>query len=120
MTSGGTKAGPTADGKLVKNPALVEAASARIQALRDADPGNTAKVPVDLVTASGSGLDPDISPAAAHYQAPRIARLRGIPLERVTALIDGVTVERTLGVLGERRVNVVRLNQELDKLAEKR
>ncbi len=99
------------------NPALVKAAQARIDALKAADPGNTAPIPVDLVTASGSGLDPNISVAAALYQAPRVARLRALPLERVQALIAQYTQGRQLGILGEPRVNVLELNLALDQLA---
>ena len=79
--SGGSNQGPL-------NPALTDAVKARVEALRAADPGNTAPVPVDLVTASASGLDPDISPAAAQYQAARVARVRGMPLSQVQSLID--------------------------------
>ena len=86
-----------------------------MEALRAADPGNTAPVPVDLVTASASGLDPDISPAAAQYQAPRVARARGLPLAQVQALIDDNTQKPLLGILGESRVNVLALNLALDK-----
>lgn len=96
------------------NPALVQAAQARIAALRAADPGNSAPIPVDLVTASGSGLDPNISVAAALYQAPRVARLRGLPLSRVQALIAQYTAGRQFGFLGEPRVNVLELNLALD------
>ncbi|GMU47648.1 MAG: potassium-transporting ATPase KdpC subunit [Porticoccaceae bacterium] len=96
------------------NPALVEAAQARIAALRAADPGNAAPVPVDLVTASGSGLDPDISLAAARYQAPRVARVRGLPPAQITALIERHARRPWLGVLGEPRVNVLALNLALD------
>lgn len=85
-----------------------------MEALRAADPGNTAPVPVDLVTASGSGLDPDISPAAARYQAPRVARARPAAGE-VNALIDRQTQQPLWGLLGEPRVNVLALNLALDK-----
>ena len=98
------------------NPALVEAVKGRVDALRAADPGNTAAVPVDLVTASASGLDPHISPAAARYQVARIAKLRGLPAERVQALVDVQTEKPWLGVLGESQVNVLRLNLALDNL----
>lgn len=96
------------------NPALTDAVKARIAALREADPGNTAPVPVDLVTASASGLDPDISVAAAAYQARRVAAARKLPRERVDALISEHTVGKTLGFLGEARVNVLTLNLALD------
>ncbi len=96
------------------NPALVEAVRARIAALRAADPGNRAPVPVDLVTASASGLDPDISLAAAYYQAPRVARARGLELGAVRALIAAHARGRWLGFLGEPRVNVLELNLALD------
>ncbi|MCR5868575.1 MAG: potassium-transporting ATPase subunit KdpC [Aquincola tertiaricarbonis] len=108
--SGGSNLGPL-------NPALREAVQARIAALRAADPGNTQPVPVDLVTASASGLDPHISPAAAGYQAPRVARLRGVPLAQVQALVQAHTQGRVLGFLGEPRVNVLALNLALDELA---
>jgi K+-transporting ATPase ATPase C chain len=107
--SGGSNLGPT-------NPALQKQISDRITALKAADPGNTLPIPVDLVTASGSGLDPDISIAAARYQAPRVARLRGLSLDRVNALIDQYTTGRFLGILGEPRVNVLNLNLALDGL----
>ncbi len=99
------------------NPALLKAAQARIDALRAADPGNTAPIPVDLVTASGSGLDPNISVAAALYQAPRVARLRGLSLAQVQALIARYTQGRQLGFMGEPRVNVLEVNLALDRLA---
>lgn len=96
------------------NPALAEAVKARIEALKAADPGNDNPVPVDLVTASGSGLDPDISLAAAYYQAPRVANARGLPVEQVRALIGQQAARPWLGILGEPRVNVLRLNLALD------
>lgn len=96
------------------NPALAEAVKARIEALKAADPGNDNPVPVDLVTASASGLDPDISLAAAYYQAPRVANARGLPVEQVRALIGQQAARPWLGILGEPRVNVLRLNLALD------
>jgi K+-transporting ATPase ATPase C chain len=96
------------------NPALVAAAQARITALQSADPGNTQPIPVDLVTSSGSGLDPDISVAAAMYQVPRVALARGMPESDVIALVNRFTENRQLGFLGEPRVNVLRLNLALD------
>lgn len=96
------------------NPALVDAVKGRIAALREADPANTAPVPVDLVTASASGLDPEISVAAARYQAGRVAAARKLPRERVDALVSEHTVGQTLGFFGEARVNVLRLNLALD------
>lgn len=104
--SGGSNLGPL-------NPALADAVQARVQALREADPGNTAPVPVDLVTASASGLDPHISPAAARYQAARVARLRGLPEATVQTLIDKNTEAPLWGLLGEPRVNVLALNLAL-------
>jgi potassium-transporting ATPase KdpC subunit len=98
------------------NAALLDAVKARIAALRAADPGNRLPVPVDLVTASGSGLDPEISVAAASYQAARVARTRALAPERVRALIAHHTEGRLLGVLGEPRVNVLELNLALDAL----
>jgi len=105
--SSGSNLGPS-------NPALVEAVQARIAALQAADPGNTQPVPVDLVTASGSGLDPHISVAAALYQAPRVAWARNLDPETVNQLVDENTEGRQLGILGEPRVNVLRLNLALD------
>ncbi len=107
--SGGSNLGPL-------NPALIDAVKSRIDALRAADPGNTAPVPVDLVTASGSGLDPHISVAASEYQAARVARVRGLAPEVVQAAIARHTEGRWLGLLGEPRVNVLELNLDLDRL----
>ncbi|RSZ59412.1 potassium-transporting ATPase subunit KdpC [Massilia atriviolacea] len=96
------------------NPALVDAVKGRVAALRALDPGNTALVPVDLVTASASGLDPEISLAAARYQAGRVASARKLPRERVEAIIKAAAIEPVLGVFGEARVNVLALNLALD------
>jgi K+-transporting ATPase ATPase C chain len=109
LASSGSNLGPM-------NPALIDRVRASLKTLRDADPGNTLPVPVELVTTSGSGLDPEISPAAAHYQAARVARARGVPVERVQALIDSQRKDRVLGYLGEPRVNVLELNLALDHL----
>ncbi|MBC7471469.1 MAG: potassium-transporting ATPase subunit KdpC [Ramlibacter sp.] len=96
------------------NPALTDAVKGRVEALRAAEPGNSAPVPVDLVTASASGLDPHISPAAAQYQIARVARARSLAPDKVKALVDQQTEAPLLGFLGERRVNVLRLNVALD------
>lgn len=98
------------------NPALKDAVKARIDALKAADPTQMAPIPVDLVTASGSGLDPHISPAAARWQAPRIARIRSLSEAEVSKLIDAHTEGRQFGLLGEPRVNVLALNLALDRL----
>ena len=108
-SSSGSNLGPS-------NLALLDEVKARIAALKAADPGNTQPIPVDLVTSSGSGLDPDISVAAALYQLPRVARVRGLNESAVRALVDQYTQGRTLGFLGEPRVNVLQLNLALDAL----
>lgn len=108
--SSGSNQGPS-------NPALTDAAKGRIAALRDADPGNTLPVPADLVTASGSGLDPHISVAAAEYQLARVAKVRNLAAEAVRKLVGEATDGRTFGVLGEPRVNVLQLNLALDRMA---
>lgn len=108
--SGGSNLGPT-------NPALIEAVTARIEALRAVDPGNTTPVPVDLVTASASGLDPHVSRAAADYQIARVARVRGLAETQVRELVDRHTEGAWLGLFGEPRVNVLMLNLALDALA---
>ena len=115
LASGGSNLGPL-------NPALIDGIKTRIDALRAAnalhavDPTNKAPIPVDLVTASGSGLDPDISLAAANYQAPRVARERGLQPEAVLSLVAAHSHGRWLGILGEPRVNVLELNLALDAL----
>ena len=115
MNSTGTNLGMSGAKPGEVNPALHDAVAARVKALRDADPENTALVPVDLVTASASGLDPHISPAAADYQAIRIARARpGLSVEEVRTVIARHTAGRTLGFLGEPRVNVLAVNRALD------
>jgi len=107
--SSGSNLGPS-------NPALTQAVADRIQALRNADPGNALRVPVDLVTASASGLDPHVSPAAAAYQAARVARAQGLREADVLNLVARNVEGRQWGVLGEPRVNVLRLNIALDDL----
>ena len=106
--SSGSNQGP-------RNPALADAVTARIKALRDADPDSRSPVPVDLVTASGSGLDPDISIAAAEYQIHRVAKARGMPEDKLRAQVTEYTTGRTFGILGEPRVNVLNLNLALDR-----
>ena len=107
--SGGSNLGPL-------NPVLKDAVESRVKALRTADPGNTQPVPIDLVTASASGLDPHISPAAADYQIARVARARGLAPEAVRGLVAQHTEARQWGVFGESRVNVLELNLALDAL----
>jgi K+-transporting ATPase ATPase C chain len=107
--SAGSNLGPSSS-------ALREAVRQRVADLRATDPGNLAPIPVDLVTASASGLDPDISVAAARYQVPRIARIRGIPEQALFDLIDRHTAGRAFGFLGEPRVNVLTLNLALDEV----
>jgi K+-transporting ATPase ATPase C chain len=107
--SGGSNQGPL-------NPALVDAVKGRIDALKAADPDNKLPIPADLVTASGSGLDPEISPEAAVWQASRIARARGLAADRVIAIVAKHTKSRQLGLLGEPRVNVLELNMAMDSI----
>lgn len=106
--SSGSNQGPV-------NPALIDAVQARVKALRDADPSHSEAVPVDLVTASASGLDPHISPAAAAYQVSRVAKARQMSPDSVTELVERYTQGRQWGILGEPRVNVLKLNLALDR-----
>jgi K+-transporting ATPase ATPase C chain len=108
LASGGSNLGPL-------NPALIDKVNSNAKALRDADPLNNAPIPVELVTASASGLDPDISPAAADYQAARVARARSLPLAAVQSLIAAHQRRPLLGVFGEPQVNVLELNLALDQ-----
>jgi potassium-transporting ATPase KdpC subunit len=98
------------------NPALIDAVKANVKALQEADPENRRPIPVDLVTASASGLDPDLSPAAVEYQAERVARARHLELAQIEALIKAHVRERLFGIVGERRINVLELNLALDQL----
>ncbi|TBW08203.1 potassium-transporting ATPase subunit KdpC [Azotobacter chroococcum subsp. isscasi] len=100
------------------NPALIEAVEARLEALRAADPGNRQPVPVELVSASASGLDPHVSPAAALWQVPRVARVRGLPEAQVRSLVESHVAGRQWGLFGEPRVNVLQLNLALDALGQ--
>ena len=109
IASAGSNLGPT-------NPAQIDAVSARVKALKDADPGNDLPIPVDLVTASASGLDPEISPAAALYQISRITKARNIDKAKLEQLVDEHTKGRQFGFLGEPRVNVLELNLALDSI----
>ena len=111
-SSSGSNLGPS-------NPALMEAVKGRVAALQKTDPGNKLPIPIDLVTSSGSGLDPHISPAAGLYQASRVARTRGLSEDQVRRLVDRNTEPRQWGFLGEPRVNVLKLNQSLDRLRQK-
>jgi K+-transporting ATPase ATPase C chain len=111
-SSSGSNLGPS-------NPALVEAVKTRVTALQKADPGNTSSLPIDLVTSSGSGLDPHLSPAAAFYQVPRVARARDLSEDQVRHLVSQFIEPRQWGFLGEPRVNVLKLNLSLDRFREK-
>jgi potassium-transporting ATPase KdpC subunit len=109
LASGGSNLGPL-------NPALLDAVKANVKLLHDADPGNTKPIPVELVTASASGLDPDISLAAADYQASRVAQVRHIPLSTIQSLIRQHATGPFIGIVGEPTVNVLELNLALDSL----
>jgi K+-transporting ATPase ATPase C chain len=108
-SSSGSNQGPL-------NPALTDAVKGRVEALRAADPGNAAPVPVDLVTASASGLDPHISPAAARYQVARVAKARQLPVDKVASLVEQQTQTPVWGFFGESRVNVLQLNLALENI----
>jgi potassium-transporting ATPase KdpC subunit len=108
-SSSGSNLGPS-------NPALIDAVKTRMEALKKADPANQSSIPIDLVTSSGSGLDPHISPAAALYQISRVTRARGMSEEKISHLVDQFTEPRQWGLLGEPRVNVLKLNLALDRL----
>jgi len=108
-STGATNLGPTSK-------KLIDSTKATIAALKKANPDATVPVPMDLVTSSGSGIDPDISPEGAYYQAPRVAKARNIPVAAVNALIARMIAPRTFGFLGEPRVNVLQLNMALDSL----
>lgn len=108
-STGGTNFGPTSK-------KLIDSTRATIAALKKDNPDATVAIPMDLVTSSASGIDPDISPEGAYYQAPRVAKARNLPVARVNALIARTTMPRTLGFLGEPRVNVLQLNMALDDL----
>jgi potassium-transporting ATPase KdpC subunit len=110
LASGASNLGPS-------NPALRQAVQERIEVLKAADPTNTAPVPIDLVTASASGLDPDISPEAAFYQVSRVARTRGLDTTAVRALVERCVVEPPLGIIGAPRVRVLTLNEALEALS---
>jgi potassium-transporting ATPase KdpC subunit len=107
--SSGSNLGPT-------NPAQFDAVRGRLDAIKKAQPDSTGPVPIDLVTASASGLDPEISPAAAEYQVERVTKVRGISVDQVHKLVAQNTADRTFGILGEPRVNVLKLNLALDDL----
>ena len=108
--SSGSNLGPS-------NPALMETVKARVEALQKTDPGNKSPIPIDLVTSSGSGLDPHISPAAAIYQISRVVRVRGLSADQVRRLVDQFTEPRQWGFLGEPGVNVLKLNRALDRIS---
>ncbi|HEX8806995.1 MAG TPA: potassium-transporting ATPase subunit C, partial [Candidatus Aquilonibacter sp.] len=108
-STGATNLGPTSK-------KLIDSTRATIAALKKENPDATIPVPMDLVTSSGSGIDPDISPEGAYYQAPRVAKARNIPIAQVNALIARTIQPRTFGILGEPRVNVMQLNMQLDGL----